>query len=187
MREEMDDDDQDEPRPLPRVPGLVRTAGVLWIAYGSLGLLTTLVGFIMQAGNQAAAGGNPGGNTPTSPCCSIIITIAFMYCGIQSLQGTAKDTLGNSIGSLVFGALQFAAGVFFILVGLEIIQLAMFVREAALAIGAYVVFMSSLLLAAGVLGLMGRSAYREWREVAHPRKKRRRPRREEEVDEEDER
>lgn len=178
MRDDLDDDDDRDRREPPRVPGLVRAAGILWITYGSLGLLSTIAGFVMQAGQAAgqAAGGNQPGNNPASPCCSIVITIAFLYVGIQSVQGTAKDTLGNAIGSLILGMLQFSAGVFFVLVGLEVVQVAMFVREAALAVGGFLLLMSSALLLAGIMALMGRSAYREYREIAHPRKKRRRPR-----------
>ena len=37
----------------------------------------------------------------------ILVGGAFIYVGVQSVRGTAKDTLGNGIGSIVFAAFQF--------------------------------------------------------------------------------
>jgi hypothetical protein len=184
-----DDFDDDEPGPLPSVPGLARAAGIIWIVYGIGGLCTTILGFVLQAGNQAAGGANaagPGGGNPSSPCCSIAITITFAYCGMQTIKGQAKDTLGNSIGSLVLGLLQFSAGVFFLLAGAEVFGNGIFDPTFALIVGAVLLFMGSMLLLAATLGLMGRRAYLDWRAIAHPKKKRRRPRRDEEEDEDDE-
>jgi hypothetical protein len=184
-----DDDDRDDeaPRSPGSVPAIARTAGIIWLLYGVGGLCTTLIGFVVQLGNQgaAAAGGNAAGGNPGSPCCGIAITIAFAYVGLQTFKGEAKDVLGNSIGSLIFGLLQFCAGVFFLLLGANVFPNAPFDPTIAILIGGVVLFMGSSLILAGTLALIGRRSYLDWRAAAHPkRRRRRRQRRDDDVDEE---
>lgn len=196
-RRDRDDDDDDaddaddrrrDPAPL---PGSVRAAAIIWMVYGSLQLFGTILGFILQAGNQAAnaaAGNNNAAGSAGSPCCGIAIGIAFAYCGHQTLKGEAKDTLGNSVGSLLIGLLQalLAVGLIFIAAGVLGNNANLALDEEVLYVVAVLVgLMGSMLLLAGTLGLMGRSGYREWREVNRPKKRRRRRRREDDGEDED--
>ncbi|HVK08300.1 MAG TPA: hypothetical protein VM597_05930, partial [Gemmataceae bacterium] len=83
-------------------PTGVKIAGIIWIAYGALGILSNVASFALNAG-QAAAGG--GGNV-AGVGCGVLIAIAFLVVGVQTVKGTAPGMMGNGIGSLIFGVLQ---------------------------------------------------------------------------------
>jgi hypothetical protein len=85
----------------------------------------------------------------------------FIFVGIQTLIGTAKDTLGNGIGSIIFAAL---------IGGLAAVLLVALVASRAagaqagpvwvlvLAVGIYGLAAVGL-LAAGIMALAGREGY----------------------------
>lgn len=175
------DDDRDDDGPAPFPLG-VRLAGVVWIGFGVLSLINLAVSF-------AVAGGNRGpGATPGSGACGALIGVVFLACGYQTVTGTAKDTRGNGIGSIVFGLLQ-------LLVGGAIAVLGVGGANAnpgnpanggpplagvMLITGAVVAAMGVAMITAGVLALVGRRAYLDWRRENAPdeqRRRRRRPRR----------
>ena len=177
-RYEHDEEDREEPREVPPIPGIVRAAGIIWVGYGALGLFSTILSFVVEVGAKAGNAGanNPGGNA-SSPCCGIAIACAFAYCGLQTLKGESKDTLGNSIGSLILGSLQLLAGVVLVVLGAGGIAGNLPIDPGVIfLIAAIAGFFGCMLVLAGILGLIGRSAYREWREIARPRKRRRRRR-----------
>lgn len=138
-------------------PTTVMLAGIAWIMIGGLGMCNALVmvGMAGAAANQkdAAAAGSA-----CTPVAVGGVALCFLFVGVQTVRGTAKDTLGNAVGSLVFAAFNFLAC-------------------AAVAVGGepIVAAVSSVigfgLVAAGVLALVGRGAYRQWR-AASPRGKR---------------
>jgi hypothetical protein len=90
---------------------------------------------------------------------------AFLYVAIQILRGAARDTLGNSMASFVFSAMNVAPGV----VRLIVASTDPSVRTGPIGAAAeWFVTLALLipgtgLLIAGLLGLLGRNAYRNWR------------------------
>jgi len=110
MRDDYDDDDRDRrsdrERPFPKA---VFFAGVTWIVFGCLILINGGIQLIMTLGQAGQAGQKDGGAQAVGGTCGVALIVlfgaAFLFVGIQSCKGTAKDTLGNAIGSLVFGLL----------------------------------------------------------------------------------
>src|SRR5689334_3619558 len=97
-----DDDDIPLAEPVgPRrsMPATVLWAGILWIVYGALQIISVVVGVVL-AGQRA---GQPAVTPQVG--CGLLFGIAFAYVGYQTVTGTAKDTLGNAIGSLGLGLL----------------------------------------------------------------------------------
>jgi hypothetical protein len=164
-----DDYDDDPPRrrnaPL---PGGVRAAGIIWISIGALGLATAVLSLVGNLAMQG--GGGPGGPVPIlcSFVCFAAIPAVFLMVGVQTVKGTAKGTLGNGIGSIIFGllALSVPVSVGWIIGraaaggglpgggGLDTLMLIVF--------GVYVVLGLALFVAGG-LAIAGRDAYTEWR------------------------
>jgi hypothetical protein len=144
----------------PPFPVLVRAAGIIWIVFGGLLLINLLlflavigavaVGGPKEAGAAAAAGG---------VCGAAIIGLfaaAFIFVGVQSIKGTARDTLGNSIGSIVFALLNLGGGILQASAGQYLTGIISFLAGAGL-------------LVAGILALVARSDYRAWRKAQRAR------------------
>ena len=146
----------------PPYPSVVTVAGVLWILFGCLAVLSlgisVVSGFIVTAnkGGQAAGSDFISG----AGCGAIIgglIAALFIRVGIQSVRGTARDTLGNGIGSILFALLPLAVVVLFASRGKFI--------EAGIE-----GLVAAILFTAGVLALVGRGAYKRWRQAQKARK-----------------
>jgi hypothetical protein len=193
MRDDDDDDDEDlrdEDESPPRFPGIVMAAGVIWIGGGSLALISAMGNLALLGANQGAnqqAGGAPG--AIGGGCCSGLVGIAFLVCGFQTVTGKSSDTLGNGIGSLVLGllALLIAAGTVFggfVLLGNQNAPGQALAAGIIVAAGLFGLCGAALILA-GILALVGRSAYREWRLAYAPRPRRRRRRRPRDDDDDD--
>jgi uncharacterized membrane protein HdeD (DUF308 family) len=100
-------------------------------------------------------------------CTAVIFGLiggAFIFVGVQTILGTARDTLGNGIGSIIFGVLNGGAGLGYILTREYFASVVSFLCGAGL-------------LASGVLALVGRSQYKAWRRSRRPRRRRRAVRR----------
>ena len=103
-----DDDDYDSTR-VPPYPNQLKIAGYLWMAFGILILanglysLAVIYGGVRGGGGAIAVGGGLG------VALIALFGGAFIHVGLQSINGTARDTMGNGIGSLVFAALQFGS------------------------------------------------------------------------------
>jgi hypothetical protein len=153
------------PVPPARMPGTVLTAGILWILFGSF--LIIYMGINLLAVFTVPMHRDPGlqrGFVGVATCVSILVGLfaaAFLFVGLQTVRGTARDTLGNGIGSLIFGALLLSDGVAQGLKGVYVPMLLSFLGCCGL-------------LTAGVLALVGRSAYREYRRSRQPMPYRRR-------------
>jgi hypothetical protein len=139
----------------PVFPTTVTLAGIAWVIFGGL-ILLNLLGFLLvmfglaagaRAGERAAA-------VAGVVCGGLIIGlfgVVFIIVGVQSVRGTARDTLGNGIGSMIFGLLN---------VGTGAMQ-----GEAGHVIQGCVGFLVGAgLIAAGVLALVGRGDYKAWRQ-----------------------
>ena len=171
-------EDFDEPEPLSydeaRYPGTVFAAGVIWIVFGCLILLNALTNLVLTAG-AGEGGGAADGAEATGRGCGImfvvIIGAVFIHVGVQSTRGTARDTLGNSIGSLVFALLIGAVGAFAFIGGLAAGGNPR--ALVALIVGVLNLLAAGGLLTAGVLAIVGREDYRAWRRTQQDRRGRR--------------
>jgi len=143
-----DTDDQLEPDDEAEwvYPTSVTIAGIVWIVFGGIILVNVLVLLLMPRWQREAAmiGG------ASARFFRDLFGAAFIYVGVQSVRGTARDTLGNGIGSIVFGLLKLVWG------GLQ--------ASDGENIQAGIGFLAgAALIAAGVLALIGRSKYKAWR------------------------
>jgi hypothetical protein len=158
------------------LPASVRAAGIIWIVFGGL-LVVSVVLMLAQAGGAAAAGG-PKEAAPAAAggvCGALLVGLfaaAFIFVGVQSVKGTARDTLGNGIGSIVFGLLNLGWGL--VLAGLAAVLAGGRANAgwAAVLAGSISAVTGVALLVAGVLALVGRGDYRAWRQAQRPRRRR---------------
>ncbi len=163
-----DYDDRRYPEDEPVFPGTVRGAGIAWIVFGGLILANILVVLIVALSLEAKdrAPGDLRGDRLAEVlgivvCAGLFLGLiggGFIYVGVQSVNGAAQDTLGNGIGSIIFGVLNLAAGIARIGAGFFID-------------GVISVLCGSGLLAAGVMALVGREEYRAWRRAHKARRR----------------
>jgi hypothetical protein len=143
-------------------PPVVLIAGVAWILFGGLGLANAVAAL-------ALLGATPPEQRPGATCAvplSILFAVAFIVVGFQGIMGTAKDTMGNGVGSILFGLLNLGFGAL-LLAGSVTIAGA---EELAWLIGGGFSVAAGLgLLAAGVLALVGRQDYLAWRRAQKDR------------------
>lgn len=158
MREGIGEQDQ-LPVDGPEYPRTVHIAGVIWIVFGSLILVNAAINLLLTFG-MAAGGGAQAAGGMSSVLIGVLVGAVFIHVGVQSTRGTAKDTLGNGIGSIIFGLLNGGLGAL-LLVG------AVAAEGTAGLIAGILGGVSILggigLLAAGVLALVVREEYRAWR------------------------
>jgi hypothetical protein len=124
-----DDYDDDPPRrrggeddgdwgPPPRFPTSVKVAGVVWIGIGIIAFFNMflVLGIAGMQGDKPAPGAQRAANQPDpnaantggmycGACFSGFVALAFFYCGLQTVNGKAGDTLGNGAGSIILGIL----------------------------------------------------------------------------------
>ena len=184
----------------PTFPKSVKTAGYLWITLGVIGILLQIANIVVNkvlidvpvAQNQAEAAGQATGQV-CGMACGMLFAAAFIFVGVQTVRGSARDTLGNSIGSLIFSAFPFFLGSAALLGGIALMALANNPRPGSpvvpqiliifLLVGGVVyLLIGGMLLLAGILALVGRSRYKEWRAFANPAPRRRPTRREDDYD-----
>lgn len=191
MSSDYDDDDRTRDDPWghdpesltpPSMPMSVKAAGVIWILFGVAGIILQILNFAVVAAENAQNQPQPPGAS-TGSCCGIFFAIAFFIVGYQTLRGTAKDTLGNAIGSLIFAVLYLGGAVLVIAAGAMIAggnipnngqplpagaadqdELMFMMVFASIMLGS----LGSMLLLAGVLALVGRSGYLAWRRATKP-------------------
>ncbi len=130
--------------PNARRPGVVTAAAVLWIIFGALGLLGQLMTLTRGVRPQAMVG--------------LAIAVAFIVAGVQTISGKAKDTLGNGIGAIVIGVLNVGFLFYLMTVAPRFMAGAILLTGAPVALG---------LVVGGILALVGRQGYREWRNATH--------------------
>ena len=138
MAGDLDDHDEDGPP----FPWTVKVAGAIWAWIGWLGLVATFGVLIALP----------------LPSCGFFLGLAlagaFIYVGHGTFRGDVADTMRNGIGSIGIGL------VCIVLAGV------MTVSGTANA-GAFIAAPGSLLVAAGVLAIGGRTQYLGWKEH-HP-------------------
>jgi hypothetical protein len=146
------------------VPGSVIAAGIVWIIFGCLSIADAFIQ--MSVAGQNAKGEVKGKAfvNPQSWCCGIIIGAVFLHVGGQSVRGTAKDVLGNAIGSILFGVLYTGIGIALL-----------FTSSAGLLLAYVFLFVLALpLYAAGALALVARSDYKAFRRATQGQRRQRR-------------
>jgi uncharacterized membrane protein YjjP (DUF1212 family) len=173
-RDEIDEDvlEEEEEEKAPRrvrrrsppYPITVLIAGIAWIGFGGLLLLSGTI-FAFALAFVSGKSGHPGdqavGIAVGVFLVDALFAAAFIYVGIQSVQGTAPGTVGNGIGSIVYGLVNLAFGISEAQKGDVLTAVSVFIAVAGL-------------WAAGALALVGTQDYRRWREVNKPQKKRKR-------------
>lgn len=159
--QEIDEEPEPDFETAPGYPTTVTIAGIAWIIFGALILLNLLVLLLLMSG--LAAQGQAGAAVAGGVCGGLLLGLfgaAFIFVGVQSVRGTAHDTLGNGIGSIIFGLLNLGSGALQV-VGGQVIQAGIgFLAGAGL-------------LTAGVLALVGRSDYKAWRKAQKASRQRR--------------
>jgi len=151
---------------------MVKAAGVIWIVVGCLILLNLAAGLLINFAVAANVNGDAAASAIGGGICPALFIglfgAVFLHVGTQSIRGTARDTLGNGIGSIVFALLEFG---FAAMLGATAIYLNANQNAQigpALMVAAFVGMVVSaivglMLFAAGVLALAGRGQYKLWR------------------------
>src|SRR5262249_8913771 len=151
MPDELEPPDPDLPieDEFPVFPAAVKVAGALWILFGGVLLLYLVFLLLVAFGVVAAPKPRFGLVEVCFDAVLGLIGTAFLSVGVQSVRGTASDTLGSGIGSVPFGLFLLAGGV------------AGFWTNPIAA----VVYLPSGagMLVAGVLALIGHRGYKAWR------------------------
>src|SRR4051794_4787947 len=153
----------------PPFPGAVRLAGILWLGFGILELLNALANLAVAF--SRSTGASPAPESGIGGCmCATLFGGAFIFVGQQTLRGTAGDTIGNAVGSMVFGLLILAAGVALVAGSLGAPNSADVPLLAA--VGVFSLAAGIGLELAGILALVGRGKYRAWRQWQRDRARR---------------
>jgi len=133
-------------------PQTTRAAGIIWTVFGSL-LVAAAIGHSVASGMTAV--------------CILIVAFVFgcvfIYTGVKSIRGTAREILSNCIGSVLFGLLW---GGFNLLVLRTLVfgQPGPVNGFGALIVCVYVACGIGF-VTAGILAFLGRKDYRKWRKV----------------------
>ncbi len=148
----------------------MRAAGIIWTIFGGLILLNfAILALILLVLAPAAPPGTRGAAIGATMCLGAFLGLiggVFILVGIQTITGSARDTLGNGIGSIIFSLLIGGSGLVTLVGGRG---------EAANLIGGAInVLAGAGLMAAGVMALIGRDQYRAWRQAHSPPPPRRR-------------
>ena len=116
---------------------------------------------------MANSRGNAGGGNPM-PCWGGLVGVVFVICGHHTVTGKARDTLGNGTGSILLGILQLTVAT---LIASGVFNPGQGGNAQGRPVGGAVVVIAvvgAILFVAGVLALIGRSAFREWRNEKTP-------------------
>jgi hypothetical protein len=127
----------------PSRPGSITAAGILWIIYGSLALLGTLVSLRAGAGPMNFL--------------NLFVAIAFVTGGIQALTARASTLLATGIVSIIWGA-------FTLIACLALGTLFEGMREAAGLFAVIGFVVGGMLITAGILACVGNAKFKAWRQ-----------------------
>jgi hypothetical protein len=148
----------EEPVPVsaPPFPGIVRAAGIIWIVFGGLILLNFILvmALVLVFAPPEARGAAVG----VAMCVGVFVGLiggVFIFVGVQTVTGSARDTLGNGIGSIIFSVLVSGSGV-------SVLQRGGASTGDLIAAGINLLAAGGL-MAAGIMVLIGRDQYRTWK------------------------
>lgn len=138
-------------------PKTVMAAGVIWICSGGLILLNMLLNTLLLLLLMRVDAAN-GVRAAIVFGLWSLFGVAFIHLGVKSVRGSVSDTLGNGIGSIIFGGFSLNAGM---------------VQGAwgQPTLGLLTVSAGVGLVAAGILAHIGRAKYRSWRKVDKARRR----------------
>ena len=180
-----DDEENEDRRPTMPIqttnPGSTRAAGIIWVIMGSLVLLVTALNLTLGAGTGAG-----GAEMLCSAALPVLIGAVFLMVGIQTLNGSAKGTLGNGIGSIIFGVLIGGLGVILFYGAFfagggggpgappAVQQLGEAAGVIIMVVAVVYLLTGAMLLVAGILAIKGKTDYLRWRKYlrdqkVHPR------------------
>lgn len=150
--------------PMTRCPSGVKIAARIWIAMGILQLLALGLVLMMTLGGPASA--QKMAPSATQILLKVIFGVILIMVGRQTSKGTAKDTQGNGVASIILGLIN---------LGFAFLQVRMLAGSSSipepvaltlLAGGAINTLAGIALLGAGLLAIRGRDAYRAWRQAS---------------------
>ncbi len=146
---------RDQRRPF---PSTVRAAGVIWLGFG----LVALTGLVLLVTLGRASPMLEVG------CCATLYGLAFLECGVRTLAGTATRLTRYCVESCLIGLTQLVGAVVIGAAG-EVIRrnpggLLRGLDQSLFLFAVVVALLGLLLLLAGVLGFVGETGYREWRQ-----------------------
>jgi hypothetical protein len=104
-----------------------RSAGWMWVVFGGLMILVGLLAVALTSDFVIFL-------------TAIAMGLPFAYIGIRTIRGIAKDTIGNSLGSILIGAFG------------------LYSSDDKTGGGALFI----MLIVVGMLALIGRKSYLEW-------------------------
>jgi hypothetical protein len=150
------DQPETESRTAPEFPKLVIAAGIIWVVVGALGVLSLAVSVAMAFGNQVpdlARGLSP-------PMGAFLIPVLFLFFGMKSVSGIARNTVVYGVGSFVLGVFEMGVGLMLLAGGIAVRA-----EQATIAgdMGILVTLFGTAHIVAGILALAGRASYRDWR------------------------
>jgi hypothetical protein len=117
----------------------------LWIVYGSLALLGSLLTLRAAAGPMIVV--------------QLFIAIAFLTGGIQALTGRASTLLATGIVSIIWGALSMIA-----IFALGALARGHSMRAELALLTVVGVIVGGILITAGVLACVGNAKFKAWRQ-----------------------
>jgi len=139
-------------------PSGVRAAAIIWIGFAIVELFIAGLSIALNAAADAA-NAVPRGQAGISGFFMLMMSLAFLLIGIQTIKGSAKGTLGNGIWSIAMGLIHAMGTVFLIRAAGGSTGMVLIVASVS---GLIVMAM----LTGGLLAISGRHAYAEWR-IAH--------------------
>jgi hypothetical protein len=160
--EDYDDVYQNSSTPVgSQFPIAAKAAGIIWIAFGILGLINAFLSLPLNVVAVAAAGGGPQGR---SNVCGVgwglVTSVTFLIIGIRTAGGRARGTLISGVASLVCGMPYIGLCVFAFMSARWV---APGQRALAYVIAAMSVLLGAALYAAGTLAFASRRSYANWR------------------------
>ncbi len=137
----------------PPFPKVLSYVGVIWIVFGAISLIA---GVLALASVLLSVVPFPNGEGVTDLLLILAAGIGLVYIGVQTTRGTASDTLGNGIGSIIWGVILLY----------EAFKLADGLAQLSDAtVGAFVLLVvyGAMMVVAGLISLAVRKDYRAWR------------------------
>jgi hypothetical protein len=150
----------------PPYPKTVTAAGVIWIVIGCVFLLHAVVNLVLTIAGFGATRGFSTAQGMSVSAVGALFAAACLYVGVKSVRGTARDLLGNAVGSIIFALLGGGSGIAGVRDGLEGEGPAAIIEVSA---GAIVLLVGLALLVAGVLALVGSKGCKAWRRAQRQR------------------
>jgi hypothetical protein len=126
-------------------PRIITIAGWVWIIDGGLDLLLLASCAISGAIPDRFAMMDQFPTSFVTRLAPVVLGIGFLFVGVQTVRGRARDTLFSGLGAIVIGLLPFL------------------LAFNSLTLGLLRLLDGGTLLAAGILALLGRREYKAWR------------------------